>query len=117
MAAPTCSTRDNAPVRKPRSTPSRTPARKASHTKSASRPKARSSAVSARLRKLEREFEAFRTEFRESELTTTAAELRSLNWRQSHEGLARLRADLAALRDRGIEQASAAAPEDGTDVV
>lgn len=95
-------------------TPSRTQAR----TPSKRRPRAKSSktkdgtltqfkrVVDARFRTVRKEIASLRDELRTSELALSAARLRALNERQAHEGLARLRADLAQLEEMGIVDAS-----------
>jgi len=66
--------------------------------------------VDARFRKVEKtvkeEIASLRDELRTSELALSAARLRALNERQAHEGLARLRADLAQLEEMGIVDAT-----------
>ena len=59
-------------------------------------------AIEARLQKVEQDVARLRRELSTSHLGVTAATLRALNERQSHEGLSRLEADLRALRERGI---------------
>ena len=58
--------------------------------------------MDVRVRKLELAIVRFRRQLEGSEVTLAAAELRSLNERQAHDGLDRLRGDLNALRERGI---------------
>ena len=53
-------------------------------------------------KKLRAEITGLRHELRSSEIALAAARLRTLNERQTHEGLVRLRADLVVFRDLGI---------------
>ena len=53
-------------------------------------------------KKLQAEITDIRDELRSSETALAAARLRRLNERQTHEGVARLRADLVVFRDLGI---------------
>lgn len=67
------------------------------------RPQARGKAsIEARVRSVEEAINELREEFRASAVAVSAASLRVLNERQAHEGLGRLRADLRAMRDKGI---------------
>ena len=56
----------------------------------------------ARFRRVEGRIKALGDELRASEVTLASAELRVFNEQQSHEGLGRLRADLMAMRAKGI---------------
>ena len=58
--------------------------------------------IEARLRKVEQDVARLRRDLSSSHIAVTAATLRALNERQSHEGLGRLEADLGAMRDQGI---------------
>ena len=53
-------------------------------------------------KKLQAEITKLREELRASETALAAAGLRTLNARQAQQGVARLRADLGALRELGI---------------
>jgi len=53
-------------------------------------------------KKLQAEITELREELRASETALAAARLRTLNTRQAHQGVARLRADLRALRELGV---------------
>lgn len=62
--------------------------------------------LDARVRRLERRFRGqisgLRAELQAGELGLMAAELRTLNERQSSEGVSRLLADLETMRERGV---------------
>jgi hypothetical protein len=54
-------------------------------------------------KKLQAEITELREELRASETALAAERLRTLNARQAQQGVARLRADLSALRELGID--------------
>ena len=66
------------------------------------KPKPTLLSLAAEVRSLKRDFTELRKRFKASQLALAAAQFRALNERQATEGVARVGADLRALRERGI---------------